>query len=98
MIFSSRLRTTRLRLGLDLRVLRQHLRLGRREQAVEAAQHRQRQDDLAVFVPLVRTAEQVADAPDEVGELGVGFGVHLRFLVACGGLGAPSLHLVMLDR
>ena len=54
--------------------------LGRREEAVEAAQHRQRQDDLAVLVPLVWAAEQVADAPDEVGELGVGLGVQIRIL------------------
>ena len=53
-------------------VLCEHRGLGRREEAIEAAQHGQRQDDLAVFVPLVRPPEQVADAPDEVGELRVG--------------------------
>ena len=37
------------------------------ENAVEAAQHRQRQDDLAVLVTLVRTTQQVADPPDEPG-------------------------------
>jgi len=57
--------------GLDLRVLGERLDLGRRQQAVEAPEHRQGQDDLAVLVPLVRAAEQVAEAPDEVGELGV---------------------------
>ena len=39
-----------------------------REQAIEAPQHGQRQDHLAVFVALVRAAEQVADAPDEIRE------------------------------
>ena len=47
-----------------------------REQAIEAPQHGQRQDHLAVFVPLIGAAEQVADAPDEVGELGMGFRAH----------------------
>ena len=63
------------RFRLDLRMLGKDAGLGRREQAVEAPQHRQWQDDLAVLVPLIWPAEQVADAPDEVGELGVGLGV-----------------------
>ena len=63
-------------LGLDGPVFFEHLRLGRREQAIEPPQHRQRQNDLAILVPLVRSAEQVADAPDEVGELGMGFRAH----------------------
>ena len=54
----------------------QHRGLGRRQQAVEAAQHGERQDDLAVLVALVGAAEQIADAPDEAGELGMGFGGH----------------------
>ena len=66
-----------LRLRPDLRVLREHPRLGGGEQAIEASQHRQRQDDLAVLVALVRPAEQVADAPDEAGEPGVGFRAQL---------------------
>ena len=66
----------RLGLGLDLRVLREDLGLGRREQTVEAAQNRQRQNDLAVLVALVGPAQQVADAPDEVGELRMGISVH----------------------
>ena len=52
------------------------LRLGGGEQAIEAAQHRQREDDLAILVALVGAAEQVADAPDEGRELGVGIGGH----------------------
>ncbi|MDO8793927.1 MAG: DUF302 domain-containing protein [Vicinamibacterales bacterium] len=36
----------------------------------------------AVLVLLVRSAEQVADAPDEVGELGFDFGGH-RQLLGC---------------
>ena len=65
-----------LRFGFDGGVLLRHGGLGRRENAVEPAQHRQRQDDLAILIPLVRPPEQVADAPDEGRELGMGFGVH----------------------
>ena len=72
-----------LRLRLDLRVPREHPRPGGGEQAVEAPQHRHRQDDLAVLVALVRPAEQVADAPDEAGEPGVGFGAQ------CGSSAVP---------
>jgi hypothetical protein len=61
-------------------MLLQDLRLGRREQAVETAEHGKRQDHLAVFVPLVGTAEQVADAPNEVRKLGVRFWAHRFFL------------------
>ena len=64
----------RLGLDLDARVRGEDLGLGRRQQAVETAQHRQGQDDLAVLVALVGPAQQVADAPDEVGELGVAIG------------------------
>ena len=46
------------------------------QSAVEAPQDRQGEDDLAVLVSFVRATEQVADAPDEVGELGMGFGTH----------------------
>ncbi len=63
-------------LGLDGGVLFQHRGLRRREDAIESAQDRQRQDDLAIFVPFVRAAEQIADAPDEVGDLRVGFSGH----------------------
>jgi hypothetical protein len=54
----------------------EHLGLGRRQEAVEPAQHRQRENDLAVFVAFVRAAKQAADAPNEVGELGMGLGEH----------------------
>ena len=73
------------RLGLDGGMFLQHGGLGRREDAIEPAQDGERQDDLAVFVPLVGAAEQIADAPDESGDLGVRFGGHLlipvRFLL-----------------
>ena len=54
---------------------------GRLQQALEAAQHRQREDDLAVLVALVGAAQQVADGPDKTGQLGVGFSVHFILTV-----------------
>ena len=45
----------------------EHGLLGRLEHAVEAADHRQRQDDLAVLGLLVVAAQQVGDRPDEGG-------------------------------
>ena len=45
--------------------------LGGRQHTVETAQDGQGQDDLAVCVALAGTAQQVADAPDERGDLGV---------------------------
>ena len=63
-------------LGFDGGVFLQHPCLGRSEDGVEATQHRERQDDLAILVPFVWTAEQIADAPNEAGDLGVGFGGH----------------------
>src|SRR5690606_31519192 len=48
-----------------LLVFGQHLGLGRRQYAVQAAQHGERQDDLAVLGLLVIAAEQVRDGPDE---------------------------------
>ena len=63
-------------LGLDRGVFFQHLRFGWREDAIEAAQDGEREDDLAVFVPLVRAAEEIADAPDEAGDLRVSFSGH----------------------
>lgn len=60
------------RLPLQLLSLVEHSLLRGREQAVESPEDGHRQNDLAVFVPLVRPAEQVADAPDEVGDLAVG--------------------------
>lgn len=38
--------------------------------------HGEGQDDLAILVPLVGAAKQVADAPDEAGDLGVSLGGH----------------------
>ena len=37
----------------------------------------ERQDDLAILVPLVGAAQQIADAPDEAGDLGMGFSSHV---------------------
>ncbi|MDQ1081472.1 hypothetical protein QE401_003998 [Pseudoroseomonas cervicalis] len=53
------------RLGLRLG---EHLFLGGRQHAVEAAQHREGQDDPAVFGGLVVAAKQVSHGPDEGGE------------------------------
>ena len=64
------------RFALQRGVCGEDLRLGAGEQAIEAPQHRQREDDLAILVALVGAAEQVADAPDEGRELGVGIGAH----------------------
>ena len=50
--------------------------LGLSEDAVEAPEDCEREDHLAVFVALVRTSEQVADAPDEVRQLAVRPRVH----------------------
>ena len=60
-----------LRLGFDGGVLLRHGGLGRRENAVEPAQHRQRQDDLAILVSLAGATEQIADASDEAGDGGM---------------------------
>ena len=46
------------------------------EDAVKAAKHGDGEDDLAVLVALVRAAQQVADAPDEVRQLAVLLRVH----------------------
>lgn len=39
--------------------------LGGREQAVEAPEHGEREDDLAVLVALAGATQEVADAPDK---------------------------------
>ena len=44
--------------------------LGGFEHAIEAAQHREGQDDLAVFGLLVVAAQEVGNGPDEGGEVG----------------------------
>ena len=46
-----------LRFGLDGDVLLERRSLGRREDAIKAAQHCQRQDDFAILVPLIRATE-----------------------------------------
>lgn len=48
------------------------------QQAIEAPQYGQRKNDFAVFVTFIRTAQQVADAPNKIGQLAVGFAVHDR--------------------
>jgi hypothetical protein len=54
--------------ALDLLVFLENPRLGRRKQAIEAPQHGQRQDHLAVLVPLIRAAELPLDAERRIGE------------------------------
>jgi hypothetical protein len=56
--------------ALQLRVPFDHLRLGRLQHAVEAAQDGERQDHLAVVRLLVVAAQQVGDLPQEAGDLG----------------------------
>ena len=55
--------------ALALLVLGQDLRLGRREHAVEAAQHGHRQHDALVLRRAIGTAQQVGDLPDQVREV-----------------------------
>jgi hypothetical protein len=55
--------------ALTPRTLRQDPGLGRREHAVEAAQHGHRQHDALVLRRPVRAAQQVSDLPDEVFEI-----------------------------
>src|SRR5271155_1074292 len=45
----------------------QHLVRGWLQDAVQAAQDRERQDHVAVLVGLVGTAQQVGDLPDQIG-------------------------------
>ncbi len=66
----------RLRLVLDRRIFLQHRGLRRRENAIEPPQDRKRQNDLPIFVPLVRSAKQIADTPDEIRELGMSLRRH----------------------
>ena len=54
---------------LALRMLAQALLLGRRQHAVEAAQHGHGQHDALVLRRAVGAAQQVGDVPDEVGKL-----------------------------
>jgi hypothetical protein len=52
---------------LLLDVFGEHRSLGRLQDAVQAAQHGERQDDLAVVGLLIVTAEEIGDRPDEGG-------------------------------
>ncbi|MFO0875267.1 MAG: hypothetical protein U0575_15030 [Phycisphaerales bacterium] len=58
-----------LELVLGPRVLGKHLGLGRREHAVESAEHRHGKHDALVLRRTVRTTQQVGDLPDEVREV-----------------------------
>lgn len=65
-----------IRLVLHPIVFHQHGGVCRRQDGIEAAKDREGEDDLAVFVPFIGSAQEVADGPDEAGDLGVGFGGH----------------------
>jgi len=54
-----------IRFTVEIRKLCQYLVFGGCQDAVKAPEHRERQNNLAVFVALVGAAEQIADAPDE---------------------------------
>ena len=49
----------------------EHLRLGRREHAIESPQHGQREDHVLVLPPLEGVPNQVRDIPDETDDLRV---------------------------
>jgi hypothetical protein len=53
-------------LRLDGGMLLQYLLFRGCQNAIETAEDRQRKNDLAVLVRFVRSAEQIADAPDKV--------------------------------
>src|SRR5437762_4485247 len=63
-------------LALERFEFRKHRGFGGREQAVEPTQDGERQNDLSVLVPLVRSPKQITYAPDEIGQLGMGFNGH----------------------
>lgn len=52
-------------LALDALVLLEHFVLGWHKQHIEAPQHRERQDHLTVFVPLVWAPQQIANVPNK---------------------------------
>ena len=56
---------------LALGQLGEHGGLGGFQHAIETAEDRERQDDLAVFGLLVVAAQEIGDGPDEGGEIGV---------------------------
>ena len=55
-------------------LLGQHGGLGGFQHAIQAAQHGEGQDDLAVFGLLVVAAQEVGDGPDEGGKVGIAHG------------------------
>jgi hypothetical protein len=57
--------------GGALSQLGQHGNFGCFQDAIETAQHRERQDDLAIFGLLVIAAQEISDGPDEGGKIGV---------------------------
>jgi hypothetical protein len=57
-------------------MLLQDRRFGWSEDAIKAAQDCEREDDLAILVSLVGATKEVANAPDEAGDLGMGFSGH----------------------
>jgi hypothetical protein len=61
-------------LGFAGGVLGQHLRLRRREYAVEASENREGQDHAAVLGRLIVAAEEIRDGPDQGREAGVAHG------------------------
>ena len=65
-----------LALGLDRLVLFKNPGLGWREDTIKSAQDSQRKNHFAVLIAFVRAAEQIADAPDKAGELGMSFSGH----------------------
>ena len=67
-----------LRFLLNGGILFENRRLGWREQTVKTPENGQRQDDLAIFVPFIRPTQKIADAPNEVCELGMRRGRHWR--------------------
>jgi len=72
-------------LCLDLGVFLQHGGFCRREDAVEAAQDRERKNDLAVLVPLVWASEEIAYTPNKIGDLRMRFGGHEKARLVEGG-------------
>jgi hypothetical protein len=69
----------RFRLGFQFPIFGQDLFFGGSQQAIEAPQDRERQNDFTVFVPFVGAAEEIADAPNKIGELGMDFNGHAYF-------------------
>jgi hypothetical protein len=54
---------------LHLLMLLQNLGFRGSENTIEASQHRERQNHLAVLISFVVSSKEVADAPNEIGEL-----------------------------